>query len=91
VDDNLELIRSTAESPVPMFKKWVEQTAKHPEHKWQGPDKPFLFLGSCMELASALRVGPSYVTRLPVSFDGSCSGLQHLCAMTLPEKVPPGT
>jgi DNA-directed RNA polymerase, mitochondrial len=47
VDDNLELIRSTAESPVPMFKKWVEQTAKHPEHKWQGPDKPFLFLGSC--------------------------------------------
>jgi DNA-directed RNA polymerase, mitochondrial len=33
-------------------------------------------------LAAALGVGPSFVTRLPVSFDGSCSGLQHLCAMT---------
>jgi DNA-directed RNA polymerase len=82
VDDNLELIRSTAEIPVPTFKQWVEQTAKHPEHKWQGPDKPFLFLSACMELSAALRAGPSYVARLPVSFDGSCSGLQHLSAMT---------
>jgi DNA-directed RNA polymerase len=49
---------------------------------WCNADKPFLFLAGCMELAAALRCGPSYVTRLPVSFDGSCSGLQHLSAMT---------
>jgi DNA-directed RNA polymerase len=28
----------------------------------------------------------AYVTRLPVSFDGSCSGLQHLSAMTRAEE-----
>src|SRR5262249_23712958 len=33
-------------------------------------------------LTDALRVGPAYESRLPVSFDASCSGLQHLCAMT---------
>ena len=81
VDDNPELIRNVAETPVSIFKQWIEQTAKHPERKWQGPDKPFQFLAASMELLSALRVGPSYVAQLPVSFDGSCSGLQHLCAM----------
>jgi DNA-directed RNA polymerase, mitochondrial len=49
---------------------------------WTQADKPFLFLAACMELAAALRVGPDFITRLPVSFDGSCSGLQHLSAMT---------
>ena len=71
--------RQLAETPVSMFKQWVEQTAKHPERKWQGP-KSFLFLAASMELLSpacrAVLCG-----RLPVSFDGSCSGIQHLCAM----------
>jgi DNA-directed RNA polymerase len=49
---------------------------------WMEADKPFLFLAACIELDAALREGPGYITRLPVSFDGSCSGLQHLCAMT---------
>lgn len=49
---------------------------------WRDADKPFLFLAACLELASALDVGSHYITRLPVSFDGSCSGLQHLSAMT---------
>lgn len=49
---------------------------------WIGADKPFLFLAACTELVAAIAQGASYLTRLPVSFDGSCSGLQHLCAMT---------
>jgi DNA-directed RNA polymerase len=35
-----------------------------------------------MELSRAIKEGSPYVSSLPVSFDGSCSGLQHLCAMT---------
>jgi DNA-directed RNA polymerase len=35
-----------------------------------------------MELAAALKEGPGYLSSIPVSFDGSCNGLQHLCAMT---------
>ena len=29
-----------------------------------------------------LAEGPTFVSHLPISFDGSCSGLQHLSAMT---------
>lgn len=49
---------------------------------WKEADNPFLFVAACMEYAEALIEGPDFVSHLPVSFDGSCSGLQHLCAMT---------
>jgi DNA-directed RNA polymerase len=75
VDENLPMLRSVASSP---------QSNMH----WTQADSPFLFLAACMELASAMDAGPSFVTRLPVSFDGSCSGLQHLCAMT---RAPEGS
>lgn len=52
---------------------------------WTKADKPFLFLAACLELTSAMAVGSSYLTSLPISFDGSCSGLQHLSAMTRDE------
>lgn len=69
VDANIEQIKLYAEIPLK-------------ELGWTNADKPFLFLAACMELASAIAHGPDYVTRLPVAFDGSCSGLQHLAAMT---------
>lgn len=69
-DANLDMIRPIGQDPVGC-KRWMEA------------DKPFLFLAACLELEAALAAGPStYVTHLPVSFDGSCSGLQHLSAMT---------
>src|SRR5262249_48238772 len=40
---------------------------------------PYAFLAACVELAEA--VGPSFKTRLPIVFDATCSGLQHICAM----------
>lgn len=48
---------------------------------WKDADNPFLFVAACMEYAEALIRGPDFVSHMPVSFDGSCSGLQHLCAM----------
>jgi DNA-directed RNA polymerase len=78
VDSRLNIIRFITETPKdPKAREW-----------WTQADSPFLFLASCMELTAALRAGPSFVTRLPVSFDGSCSGLQHLCAMT---RAPEGS
>jgi DNA-directed RNA polymerase len=70
VDNNLGMINAIARNPM------------HHVDYWKGADKPFLFLAACIELASALATGKQYITHLPVSFDGSCSGLQHLCAMT---------
>lgn len=70
VDQNSDMIRDVARAPLSEGADWM--TA----------DKPFMFLAACFELTAALEEGPSFVTHLPVSFDGSCSGLQHLCAMT---------
>jgi DNA-directed RNA polymerase len=69
VNQNLEKIESIAAAPLK-------------ELRWTEADKPFQFLAACIELSSALASGPKFVSRLPVSFDGSCSGLQHLSAMT---------
>lgn len=69
VDANLSRLRAMTE--VPMRDTW-----------WHQADKPFLFLAAAFELCAAIENGSTYVCRLPVSFDGSCSGLQHLCLMT---------
>jgi DNA-directed RNA polymerase len=69
VDENMSMIADVAIAPLRNL-------------SWLKADKPFLFLAACFDLTSATETGTSYISRLPVSFDGSCSGLQHLCAMT---------
>ena len=66
VDDNLELLIVTGRSP--LVNLW-----------WLKADKPFMFVAACMSLADAIDGKPVYI---PVSFDGSCSGLQHLAAQS---------
>jgi Autographiviridae RNA polymerase len=68
VKDHGEQIRSAARDP--MTTTW-----------WREADAPFSFLAGCIELAAAWRDGASYETHLPVCFDGSCSGVQHLAMM----------
>jgi DNA-directed RNA polymerase, mitochondrial len=43
------------------------------------------FIAACVELVQAWD-NSEYETRLPLTFDASCSGLQHLCAMTRDEE-----
>jgi DNA-directed RNA polymerase len=69
VDDNLMLIRDYVKRPT-LNTGWTEA------------DSPFLFLAACGELIAALTNGPAHVSHLPVSWDGACNGLQHLCSMT---------
>jgi DNA-directed RNA polymerase len=78
VDDNLASIGAITEEP----------TSSTSVSWWTNADKPFLFLAAAIELSSALKHGADFATQLPVSFDGSCSGLQHLCAMT---RAPEGS
>jgi DNA-directed RNA polymerase len=53
---------------------------------WTEADAPFLFMAACVELGDAIAKTnghpENYISHIPVSFDGSCSGLQHLAAMT---------
>lgn len=81
VDDNLDHIMKAANDP---FRRYLNQ-----DPWWLSADKPFMFLAACMELRDAYdaKGGPTaYESSLPISFDGSCSGLQHLCAMTRAEE-----
>lgn len=48
---------------------------------WTKADKPFLFLASCMAFRTWF-LDRNSLCHIPVAFDGSCSGLQHLGAMT---------
>src|SRR5262249_21015587 len=48
---------------------------------WRNADAPFSFVAGCVELAAGWQAGPGFVTHLPICFDGSCSGVQHLAAM----------
>jgi DNA-dependent RNA polymerase len=63
---------------------WVDQHVN--DVSWKEADKPFLFLAARDELNKALAEGPNFITTLPVAFDGSCNGLQHLAAMSRAEK-----
>jgi len=58
---------------------------------WSQADSPFMFVAAVLEYAAAYESGNpyTYVCSLPVSWDGSCSGLQHLALMTQCEKTAP--
>jgi DNA-directed RNA polymerase len=66
VDDNIDAIIATGRSP--MDNLW-----------WLKADYPFMFVAACMALKDAL---DGCEVHIPVSFDGSCSGLQHLAAQS---------
>jgi DNA-directed RNA polymerase len=53
---------------------------------WTNADSPFLFLAATRELVACLDDSASRVCHLPVSFDGSCSGLQHMAGAMLAEE-----
>jgi len=71
VDSNERLIVATALSP-------------RADRRWLKADAPFMFVAACRALDRAIKTG---TCNIPVSFDGSCSGLQHLAAMTRDEKT----
>jgi DNA-directed RNA polymerase len=53
---------------------------------WLEADKPYQFLGWCMEFSALVKHGWGYESRFPVSADGSCNGLQHLSAILRDER-----
>lgn len=53
----------------------------HTELGGQKIDKPWQFLAFCFEWKGYRDVGESFVSKLAVALDGSCSGLQHFSAM----------
>lgn len=68
----------------------IQQSAKNPydlEGLWhQSDEDPWLFLAFCFEFKE-MQDAPmdTFVSHLPIAFDGSCNGLQHLSAILLDE------
>ena len=83
-NDNLEVLRKVGNAVLrgedPAQWEWVLVG----DNKTIGD--PYQFVAACVELAQALEVGPSFVTRLPLTFDATCSGLQHMCMMMRAEE-----
>jgi DNA-directed RNA polymerase len=68
----------------------IERIAADPEGTfdlWRDADKPFAFVAACLELAKAMRDPVDFVTRLPIGFDGSANGIQHLACLARDEEA----
>lgn len=52
---------------------------------WMQADKPLQFLAWCFEYAD-WKTDPGFMSRLPISMDGSCNGLQNFSAMLRDER-----
>lgn len=73
VDSNREPLRAIAEAA-------LRGEMPRPDLLPPDDDHPWGFIAACVELYRA-GDNPDFVTHLPISFDGCCSGMQHLCAV----------
>ena len=74
VEENHDNIMASAEDPL-HYTWWTEQDE----------DNALLLLASCFEYAEVIKQGFNYESRLPIAFDGSCSGNQHFACMSRDE------
>ena len=65
VDKNLEKIYQINADPINTENWWAKA----------GKKKKYQFLAACIELSEAVRFGTKFVSRLPVQFDASASGI----------------
>lgn len=64
-------------------REWLLHIAADPinNREWTEADSPLQFLAWLLEYAAWVNDPESFVSRIPVSMDGSCNGLQNLSAM----------
>jgi DNA-directed RNA polymerase len=63
----------------------IERIAADPQNSfdhWRKADKPFAFVAACMELSRAKKDPQGFTTHLPIPFDCTCNGIQHLAVLS---------
>ena len=70
--ENTDLIKRISDDPI------------H-NHEWREASEPWCFLAACLEYSACCINCTKHTTGLPIGIDATCSGLQHLCAMTRDE------
>jgi DNA-directed RNA polymerase len=78
VHEHREDIQKIAAHPFDTFDKGVLDN-----RGWKSADSPFQFVAACRELAAAWADPENFVTHLPIGFDGSANGLQHLALLAM--------
>jgi DNA-directed RNA polymerase len=70
-------------------KPWDDRRRWVREHfaDWRDVDKPFAFVAACMELSRAKKDPQGFITHLPISFDGTWNGIQHLALLSRDEEA----
>jgi DNA-directed RNA polymerase len=71
--ENFDLIERVAADPKGSFDYWCEA------------DKQFAFVAACIELSRARKNPTGFETHLPIGFDGTANGLQHLALLARDE------
>jgi DNA-directed RNA polymerase len=65
----------------------IVRTARNPEDTidwWRKADAPFSFVAACMEWVAASE-DRGYISRLPITLDATCNGVQHLAMLSRDE------
>ena len=73
-ETNLEQLRAIGEAILRGDYRYLDNWEPLPKDRYQ-------FIAACVELVQALDQGPEFITRLPIMFDASASGMQHMLAM----------
>jgi DNA-directed RNA polymerase len=71
-------------------KDLIEKVAANPAgtfELWRDTENPFCFVAACRELAAAWADPENFETHLPIGFDGTCNGLQHLALIARDPKT----
>jgi hypothetical protein len=76
VKEHADMIERIAADPLNNFDLWSKDV-----------DKPFAFLAACIELSRARKDPAGFITHLPVGFDGTCNGIQHLALLSRDEEA----
>jgi DNA-directed RNA polymerase len=63
----------------------IERVAADPQNSfdhWRNADKPFALVAACQELSRARKDPIGFETHLPIGYDGTANGLQHLVLLS---------
>src|SRR5262249_12692313 len=71
-------------------KNLIERVAADPQSsfdRWRDADKKFAFVAACIELSRAQKNPAGFETHLPIGFDATASGIQHLAMLSRDAEV----